>query len=762
MTTNYLPYELLRAQSWTSTNFDSFTSQGPYGFTVDSDGTGGGTAKATIPTYVTKGLQYRLTFVSTINSGSGTITVQLTDSSGTAISDSKTFSSSGSKTFLLTATKSAASAYLEVSNPESATINYSLSGIGLTHAFKISPKAANLKAVATAIDSVSPFTRKMQRFVSRGQNWELELQFPPMPREYAKLWLTWITDNNLGGDFFYYRPILESMPNGSISTSFERVVSTGYAINTASVDADYDSVTGVSTTVFTADSDGSDDSLYTSQYAAIPIDETLLNSTAYDISFDVTINSGSGTVSYELVAGSGTDFENQTTVSNTGSFNSGGSKTGTLTTTAAGNTNNYIIFYTPSTSTIDFSISNFAITRDDTLTTTTAVNSSPDGYDTFTSPSTTGCTVGSDGVNGDGVYPNDYAGIGIPTIVNGATYDISVDITNNSGSTSVTFLLLAGSSNDPATCAEVSAVSSTYTTNGTKTFSLTATGAGDTYNFLGIYTPATTTGNVTISNASVTRTDLTISTSTAINSSDSYADYDTFSGASTTGFTATSDGTDEPNNANQYAGFPLSEVLEDGAVYTINYVLTINSGSGTITPGLYSSDSATVLETNSNGDGTARTTSGSYSDTITVSGTIGAYSYVSFKTAATDTINFTVASMSVTKTADHFITDGTQDTQSTALYLAGPASEDEVLSPGDYIEANEQLFRVRQGTLDTNANGDFTPYIWPNVRSQIADDLKVYYQGPRGKFILEDTSFDWSQSTKGLIDGFKIIAREYF
>lgn len=215
----YLPYELLRDQNWTGTNFDTFTQQGPYQFTADSDGSGAGTAKATIPTNVVKGLVYIISFTSTINSGSGTMTVALTDASGTAISNTPTFSSSGAQSVTLTATKTDASGLIQISTPESSTINITISGITARYRQNISPSSATLTAKTLAGSSTSPFTGQQQIYAHRGQFWALELSFPPMPVGYAKLWRTWFMNQNGLENSFYYRPILESTSSGVITAA---------------------------------------------------------------------------------------------------------------------------------------------------------------------------------------------------------------------------------------------------------------------------------------------------------------------------------------------------------------------------------------------------------------------------------------------------------------------------------------------------------------------------------------------------------------
>jgi len=81
-----------------------------------------------------------------------------------------------------------------------------------------------------------------------------------------------------------------------------------------------------------------------------------------------------------------------------------------------------------------------------------------------------------------------------------------------------------------------------------------------------------------------------------------------------------------------------------------------------------------------------------------------------------------------------------------------PASATGYLKAGDYIQlgsgATTQLYKVLDD-VDSNASGEATLTIWPDLRSSPADDAAVTVSGAKGLFRLTTNVTDWQINAAG-------------
>jgi hypothetical protein len=68
------------------------------------------------------------------------------------------------------------------------------------------------------------------------------------------------------------------------------------------------------------------------------------------------------------------------------------------------------------------------------------------------------------------------------------------------------------------------------------------------------------------------------------------------------------------------------------------------------------------------------------------------------------------------------------------------------LKAGDYVQVGTQLYKVLQD-VDTNASGEATLELWPNIRTAPSDNTPVVTNNPVGRFRLNSGSQDWSIDT---------------
>ena len=81
-----------------------------------------------------------------------------------------------------------------------------------------------------------------------------------------------------------------------------------------------------------------------------------------------------------------------------------------------------------------------------------------------------------------------------------------------------------------------------------------------------------------------------------------------------------------------------------------------------------------------------------------------------------------------------------------------PVSTTGYLKAGDYIQlgtgATSKLYKVLDD-VDTNASGEATLTIWPDLRSSPADDATVVVSGAKGLFRLSTNVSDWQINEAG-------------
>jgi len=81
-----------------------------------------------------------------------------------------------------------------------------------------------------------------------------------------------------------------------------------------------------------------------------------------------------------------------------------------------------------------------------------------------------------------------------------------------------------------------------------------------------------------------------------------------------------------------------------------------------------------------------------------------------------------------------------------------PASATGYLKAGDYIQlgtgTSSQLYKVLDD-VDSNASGEATLQIWPDLRSSPADDATVVVSGAKGLFQLSTPTTNWTIDNAG-------------
>jgi hypothetical protein len=81
-----------------------------------------------------------------------------------------------------------------------------------------------------------------------------------------------------------------------------------------------------------------------------------------------------------------------------------------------------------------------------------------------------------------------------------------------------------------------------------------------------------------------------------------------------------------------------------------------------------------------------------------------------------------------------------------------PASATGYLKAGDYIQlgtgSTSQLYKVLDD-VDSNASGEATLTIWPDLRSSPSDDASVTVSGAQGLFRLGTSTSDWNINNSG-------------
>tara|TARA_R100000278_G_scaffold115010_1_gene93734 strand:+ start:28 stop:654 length:627 start_codon:yes stop_codon:yes gene_type:complete len=98
------------------------------------------------------------------------------------------------------------------------------------------------------------------------------------------------------------------------------------------------------------------------------------------------------------------------------------------------------------------------------------------------------------------------------------------------------------------------------------------------------------------------------------------------------------------------------------------------------------------------------------------------------------------------------LVNGASQTGDTLNIDGLPASATGYLKAGDYIQlgsaATSQLYKVLDDA-DSNASGEASLTIWPDLRSSPADNATVVVSNARGLFRLATSGTDWSISNAG-------------
>lgn len=97
--------------------------------------------------------------------------------------------------------------------------------------------------------------------------------------------------------------------------------------------------------------------------------------------------------------------------------------------------------------------------------------------------------------------------------------------------------------------------------------------------------------------------------------------------------------------------------------------------------------------------------------------------------------------------SDTVLVNGAVSSGNTIDIDSAPASTTDFLKAGDYLQigtgTSRQLFKVLTD-VDTNASGEATVDVWPNVRTSIADNASVTVESTQGLFRLSNNDTNWS------------------
>lgn len=103
--------------------------------------------------------------------------------------------------------------------------------------------------------------------------------------------------------------------------------------------------------------------------------------------------------------------------------------------------------------------------------------------------------------------------------------------------------------------------------------------------------------------------------------------------------------------------------------------------------------------------------------------------------------------MGSARDSDGVLVNGATSSGTTIDIDGAPVSTASYLKAGDYMQigddVNRQLFKVLDD-VDTDASGQATVQIWPNVRTSIADNAEVTFESAKGIFRLNSNEQAWS------------------
>lgn len=296
MTTYYLPYDLRQGTQFTNGAYTIFENHGLHGFrgvytaTLESP-----YASLSLGTLV-RGEKYRITYTVTINSGNTTTraSIRFTDSISTSLQTETIVSNTGSGTFTKVVTASAtADASLVMQHFGSSDCDATFSNISVTPLTNIGPSKAELGRNTISAISSSPFTGAQQVYAHRGQYWDLSLEIPPMPVQAARVWSNFFTKLNGRENAFYYRPIRQERPAGSLPTSWNSSLTLEAFTNDTAATRDFDTFGSANEAGATVGSDGTGDGEAFNQLMLARITEPIESKDVLKVDCTVTVNSGS-------------------------------------------------------------------------------------------------------------------------------------------------------------------------------------------------------------------------------------------------------------------------------------------------------------------------------------------------------------------------------------------------------------------------------------------------------------------------------------
>lgn len=104
------------------------------------------------------------------------------------------------------------------------------------------------------------------------------------------------------------------------------------------------------------------------------------------------------------------------------------------------------------------------------------------------------------------------------------------------------------------------------------------------------------------------------------------------------------------------------------------------------------------------------------------------------------------------------LVDGGSQTGAELVTKGWKENTENILKAGDWFSISDVLYQVTQN-VDSDAGGNATLDIWPDLRSSPADEAELDIWNPRGIFRLtEPVPIGWNK--EWLTDGFTFVAME--
>jgi hypothetical protein len=109
--------------------------------------------------------------------------------------------------------------------------------------------------------------------------------------------------------------------------------------------------------------------------------------------------------------------------------------------------------------------------------------------------------------------------------------------------------------------------------------------------------------------------------------------------------------------------------------------------------------------------------------------------------------------MGSARDADTVLVNGAVSSGNTITIDSAPVNQTAYLKAGDFLQigngTSRQLFKVLTNT-DTDASGEATVDVWPNVRTTIANNAAVTVEAAQGVFRLTTSEQSWSVSNSAI------------